>query len=267
MDRPAAVAGSFYPANPSALRTELNRCLSSKGSRLEALGCIVPHAGYVYSGAVAGAVYSRLERPETVILLGPNHTGRGRPLSVLSQGRWETPLGPVAVAEPLAAALIESIPDLETDGEAHRLEHSLEVQLPFLLHLWPSVQIVPIVSGVDELSQLESLGSGLARVLMDLKPKPLIIASSDMNHYENDRVSREKDRLALDRILDLDARGLHDTVQANRISMCGYGPAVAMLTASCMLGAETAELIRYANSGEVTGDTDSVVGYAGVVVQ
>ena len=266
MDRRAAVAGSFYPANPKALRVELDRCLGPAAEPITAIGCIVPHAGYVYSGEVAGAVFGRMEQPESVILLGPNHNNIGPPFSILTSGRWETPLGPIAVNEALATALLESHSDLTEDSEAHRLEHSLEVQLPFIRRLWPSVRFVPIVVGCVELPALESLGSAIARVLVDFEPKPLLVASSDMNHYESDSISRDKDKLALDQIMSLDAEGLFQTVREHRISMCGYGPVVSMLTTAQMLGATKAELLRYANSGEVTGDTASVVGYAGIAI-
>jgi AmmeMemoRadiSam system protein B len=262
-----AVAGAFYPANPNALTEELDRYLNPPAKRQDALGCVVPHAGILYSGHVAGAVYSRLALTETVIILCPNHTGHGRPLAILSEGAWETPLGPVPVDTPLATALMASFPNLEEDTEAHRREHSLEVQLPFLRKLQPKIRMVPIALGTGRLETLETLGNNLARVLMDLSPRPLIIASSDMNHFEADKVSRQKDKLAIDRVLDLDPKGLHETVQEHNISMCGYGPAIAMLTATRMLGAASAELVRYANSGEITGDTQSVVGYAGIIVQ
>lgn len=267
MLRPMAVAGAFYPANPNALTEEIDRYLEPPANRQAALGCVVPHAGILYSGHVAGAVYSRLALTESVIILCPNHTGHGRPLAILSEGAWETPLGPVPVDTPLATALMESFPELEEDPEAHRREHSLEVQLPFLRKLQPEIRIVPIALGTGHLDTLETLGNNLARVLMDLSPKPLIIASSDMNHFESDKVSRKKDKLAIDRVLDLDPKGLFETIHEHNISMCGYGPAIAMLTATRMLGAESAELVRYANSGEVTGDTQSVVGYAGIIVQ
>lgn len=267
MLRPMAVAGAFYPANPKVLISDLDRYIKRASNPRPALGCVVPHAGYLYSGHVAGAVYGRLELPETVIILCPNHTGRGSPLAIQTEGAWETPLGEVPIDIPLAAALKESLPELEEDSEAHRLEHSLEVQLPFLRNLSSSIRMVPLAIGVGRFKQLEALGNGLARILMDLSPKPLIIASSDMNHFEPDSESRKKDQLAIDRMLALDVAGLHETVRENSISMCGYGPAVAMLTATRLLGAESAELVRYANSGEVTGDKNSVVGYAGIIVE
>ena len=266
MERRAAVAGSLYPANPRALRVELDRCLGPGGDKLPAVGCVVPHAGYVYSGEVAGAVFGRIERPESIILLGPNHLGSGPPLSILTSGHWQTPLGTIPVDQALATALLASHPDLTENSEAHRLEHSLEVQLPFLQYLWPSVRFVPIAIGAGKLARMESLGSAIARVLVDFEPKPLLIASSDMNHYENDSVSREKDKLALDQILMLDAEGLFNTVKEKHISMCGCGPVAAMLTAARMVGATEAKLVRYSNSGEVTGDTASVVGYAGITI-
>ena len=156
---------------------------------------------------------------------------------------------------------------MEEDDQAHRSEHSLEVQLPFLQHLQGTFRFVPIALGVDSYEPLQELGHAIARVLADHPARPLIVASSDLNHYEPDQVNRIKDRKAIDRILALDARGLFDTVQQQRISMCGYGPATAMLTAVCELGARAAELVRYANSGDVTGDRSAVVGYAGLIIR
>lgn len=267
MHRPPAVAGHFYPAQPRALLGEVERCLEIVTPRQEALGCVVPHAGLMYSGPVAGAVYGRLELPPAVILLGPNHSGLGSPLAILSEGEWETPLGTVRLDTTLADTLKQACRLLEEDPFAHRREHSLEVQLPFFQHLRPDFRLVPIAIGTGSYQPLEELGRAVAAVVAKRKPRPLVVASSDLNHYESEAIGRSKDQKAIDRILALDPQGLYDTVHRERISMCGYGPTVALLTAAAILGAQTTELVRYATSGDVTGDRSAVVGYAGIVIR
>jgi AmmeMemoRadiSam system protein B len=235
---------------------------------VRAIGTVIPHAGYMYSGHVAGALYSRIQIPDRVILLGPNHTGRGVPLSIPITGAWQTPLGVLQVDEELCSALMAADSNLEEDTSAHRFEHALEVQLPFLQYAaGSSIQFAPIVLGTGDWSYLETLGIAIAEVLSNIGQSVLIIASSDMNHYESDSITRVKDRMAIDRILQLDAKGLHETVRKERISMCGFGPAVAMLVAGKRLGASEATLVKYATSAEVSGDFDRVVGYAGIVVR
>jgi AmmeMemoRadiSam system protein B len=270
--RHPAVAGQFYPANPNELRQEIASFVQPGREKLSAIGCVVPHAGYMYSGHVAGAVYARLELPRRFILLCPNHTGAGQPLAIMSRGSWLTPLGEAAIDEALAEELKREFPTLRDDDLAHAREHALEVQLPFLQQMVHEFTFVPIVIGTGRLGVLTELGSSLARVLKQpatadaSKHEVLIIASSDMNHYESDERTRIKDRMAIDRVLALDPAGLWETVQREQISMCGYGPAVAMLTAARELGATKAELVKYATSGDVSGDRDAVVGYAGMIV-
>jgi MEMO1 family protein len=265
--RHPAVAGRFYPQNPEVLLADVQSYLTKKQAPVAALGCIVPHAGYMYSGHVAGAVFARLEIPRRCILLCPNHTGMGHPISIMSTGAWETPLGQVSIDTELADTLRQRLPLLTEDAAAHRSEHAAEVELPFLQALRAHFTFVPIALGTSQLEALVELGAGLSEVAEAQSERVLIIASSDMNHYQNDRVTREKDRKALDRILALDARGLFDVVEKEDISMCGFGPAVAMLTAAVRLGATQAELVRYATSGDVSGDRNMVVGYAGVMVR
>jgi AmmeMemoRadiSam system protein B len=235
--------------------------------RLRPVGLVVPHAGYIYSGHVAGAVYSRVEVSERVIILCPNHTGLGAPLSIMKSGSWQTPLGDVDIDEELSGALIAADPYLQDDIEAHRLEHATEVQLPFL-QLCASLEMrfVPIAIGTGSLQRLQELGNAIARVTTAVAPGTLIIASSDMNHYESDSITRVKDRKAIDRILAMDAEGLFDVVRHENISMCGYGPTVAMLTASRLSGATKAGLVKYATSADVSLDYDHVVGYAGIII-
>lgn len=269
--RRPAVAGRFYPSDPEDLRAEaqayLSQFRSNNQETVQAIGCIAPHAGYVYSGHVAGAVFARLEIPERCVVLCPNHTGMGRPLAILSEGAWETPLGEVPIDEELAGALKVQFPALHEDSAAHRAEHAIEVELPFLQLCQPKLRIVPIALGTGQFVTLEALGMALAEVIAAQTGPVLIVASSDMNHYESDAVTRVKDHRAIERILTLDPRGLFDVVTQQNISMCGFGPATVMLTAARRLGATSAELVKYATSGDISGDRDAVVGYAGVIVR
>ena len=265
--RHPAVAGRFYPRDPQDLRADVESFLPPQQKTIAALGCIVPHAGYIYSGHVAGAVYARLDLPQRCILMCPNHTGMGHPLSIMSQGAWETPLGQVPIDSALAAALKQRFPLLAEDTEAHRAEHAAEVQLPFLQIRKPDCTFVPIALGTSRYEILDALGNAIAEAVRALGERVLLIASSDMNHYENDVVTRQKDYKAIERILVRDARGLFEVVMNENISMCGFGPTVAMLTAARRLGATGTELIKYATSGDVSGDRERVVGYAGVIVR
>jgi AmmeMemoRadiSam system protein B len=270
--RQAAVAGRFYPADPDDLRAEARAYLSpataANHAPVRALGCIAPHAGYMYSGNVAGAVFAHVEVPKRCIIVCPNHTGVGHALAIMSEGAWRTPLGDVPIAAELAAALKERFPALQEDSAAHRAEHAVEVELPFLLLRQPELSFVPIVLGTRQFEILEQLGRAIAEVVATSVPNDpiLIVASSDMNHYESDAATRAKDHRAIERILTLDPPGLFDVVTQQNISMCGLGPSVAMLTAVRQLGAKSAELVKYATSGDISGDRDLVVGYAGIVV-
>ena len=265
--RQPAVAGRFYPGDRTVLLDELSSYLSASVAPKPALGCMVPHAGYIYSGAVAGAVFASLDVPPRCLVLCPNHTGRGRPLAIMSAGTWATPLGSVSIDSSLADALKQEFPSLNEDSEAHRGEHAIEVELPFLQKRRSHFSFVPIAMGTGQFEVLERLGQAMAIVLKAQSGPTLMVASSDMNHYENDHVTRIKDHKAIERIMALDARGLYDVVTKEDVSMCGFGPAIAMLTAAKGLGATSAELIKYATSGDVSGDREMVVGYAGVVVR
>jgi AmmeMemoRadiSam system protein B len=265
--RHPAVAGRFYPRDPDDLRAEVQSYLSPPQEPVSALGCVVPHAGYIYSGHVAGAVYARLDLPRRCILMCPNHTGRGHPLAIMSAGAWETPLGPVPIDSSLAAALKERFPLLGEDAEAHRAEHGAEVQLPFLQAKNPDCTFVPIALGTSRYEVLQALGIIIAEAVQAVGEPVLLIASSDMNHYENDTVTRIKDQKAIERILVMDAPGLFDVVMNENISMCGLGPTVVMLTAARRLGATGTALVRYATSGDISGDRERVVGYAGILVR
>jgi hypothetical protein len=268
--RHPAVAGRFYPGKPEALTRQVDTFLAAEApapAKVEAaLGCIVPHAGYMYSGQVAGAVFQRLPARHSYIILCPNHTGRGAPLAIVSKGEWLTPLGAVRIDAGLAESLHRTCHLLMEDAKAHEDEHAIEVQLPFLQRQSGDFTFVPIAIGVSRYAALESLGKGLAAALRTAAGPVLIIASSDMNHYEPDDITRIKDHKAIDQVLALDPVGLYDVVRKEDISMCGYGPAVAMLTAAKELGATHAELVRYATSADTSGDRSAVVGYAGIVV-
>jgi AmmeMemoRadiSam system protein B len=267
MIREPAVAGRFYPANPRELKHQIENLLGdAAGPKLRARGCVVPHAGYMYSGHVAGAVFQRLELPARFIILCPRHYREGQPLAIMSEGSWRTPLGEAKIDSALAVELKNACSLLREDSVAHRMEHSLEVQLPFLQMLAGDFEFVPIALGTDRFAALEELGRAIGDVVAQCKEAVLLVASSDMNHYESDDITRAKDRKAIDKILELNPRGLFDTVRHEGITMCGFGPAVSMMTAARHLGAKRAEVIRYATSGDVTGDRDEVVGYAGIAV-
>lgn len=266
MIRPPAVAGHFYPSDPQALVTQIDEYSASGNAIQPARGCIVPHAGYMYSGHVAGAVYAAIEIPSRCILLGPRHYPGGQPMAILSEGSFRTPLGDAAIDAEMAAHLARECLHLREDFVAHEREHSLEVQIPFLQRLAPKLRFVPVVLATDRYPPLEELGHGIARVVQAEREPVLVIGSSDMNHYESDSITRAKDQQAIARILELDPRGLYDTVRREQITMCGYAAAVAMLVAMRDLGATDAKLVRYATSGDVTDEHDRVVGYAGIIV-
>ena len=269
MIRSPAVAGSFYPSEPQELARQIAEFAPpvARAGKTLARGCVIPHAGYIYSGHVAGAVYSLLEIPARCILLGPRHSPRGEAMAILSQGSWRTPFGDAPVDAELAAELMQACPRLREDAVAHEREHSLEVQIPFLQRLAPDFRFVPVVLGADRYPLLEELGHAVAKVVAAQNERVLVIASTDMNHYESDAITRAKDGRAIERILALDPRGLYDTVRGEGITMCGYAATTAMLVTMRDLGAESAELVRYATSGDITGDREEVVGYAGLIVR
>lgn len=264
--RRPAVAGRFYPGRKEAILKEVQDYTSKDTEKLQAIGCIAPHAGYMYSGPVAGAVYSRIVLPSRIVILCPNHTGMGEPLAIMSEGSWVNPLGEVEIDTDLAEDLKARFPLIHEDPSAHIAEHAIEVQLPFIQALAGDFRLVPITVGTGRYEVLAALGTAIASAIGDTGEQILVVASSDMNHYEDDATTRVKDSLAIERVLALDPQGLHRVVQQEDISMCGYGPAVAMLTAANRLGASSAELVKYATSGDASGDRDQVVGYAGIAV-
>jgi MEMO1 family protein len=267
MLRLPAVAGQFYPANPKELAAQVKRLTENEQAekKLRVRACLVPHAGYMYSGAVAGEVFAKVFLPKKILLLGVRHYPRGEALAILSEGAWRTPLGDVPIDVPLAAALRRECPLLREDSVAHSQEHSLEVELPFLQCLAREFSFVPVAVGTLRFEELAETGEGIARVLQQSDEEILVVTSSDMNHYEDDQTTRTKDGKAIGRLLQFDAKGLYDVCRAEKISMCGLGPAITMLTAMNFIGATKAELLRYATSGDVTGDRGAVVGYAGMV--
>lgn len=267
MLRLAAVAGQFYPSDPREL-TRLIRKFSAEDPaipKMRVRACLVPHASYVYSGGVAGAVFARMILPKRVLVLGVRHSPVGENLAILSEGAWRTPLGDAPLDESLARRVRAACPALREGSLAHSREHSLEVEIPFLQVLDPGFSFVPIAVGTLRFEELRELGVGLARVLQESNDEILVVTSSDMNHYEPDEVTRVKDAKAIDRMEAVDAEGLFDVCRKEKISMCGLGPAIVMLTAMKELGAKNGELVRYATSGDVNGDRNAVVGYAGMI--
>jgi len=263
--RAAAVAGSFYPGRPGELRRMIDRFVGSSKPDARALAVIVPHAGYVYSGSVAGAVFASVILPETFVILAPAHRMQRPVFAVMTEGFWETPLGTVPVDGRLAASIQRRCPAMTHDPEAHAQEHSLEVQIPFLQYFRKEISIVPIiVSSRASLEDLGSMGEAVAAAIRDDGRDVLVVASTDMSHYISASKAKLLDGRAIERILALDASGLVKTVFEHDISMCGVLPAAAAVKAAVSLGATRAELVRYANSGEVTGDDREVVGYAGL---
>lgn len=267
MIRYPAVAGQFYPGSEQALRRELERCIPSGVAQRPAIGVISPHAGYVYSGSAAGQLLAGVEIPATVVILGPNHRGRGALAALSPATGWQTPLGVVPLEQRLAQLIRRQVPAVELDSEAHGQEHSLEVQVPFLQYLRPDVAIVPLCLAFGDYEGCELLGRGLAAAIREYGAPVLILASSDMTHYESAAAAKKKDALALEHALALDPRGLVQVCRSNRITMCGVIPAAVMLVAAKELGATTTELVTYTTSGEVTGDMQQVVAYASVAVR
>jgi predicted class III extradiol MEMO1 family dioxygenase len=285
MLRQPAVAGRFYPGTAEALKRQVREFIIPV-EKMQALGILAPHAGLTYSGRVAGAVYSSIELPDTFVLIGPNHTGLGAPVSIMREGTWETPLGSVDIDEPLARSILSRSSRIHEDSLAHLREHSLEVQLPFIQYFKNSFKIVPIQMLDTRLETCLDVGRAVGEAIAEYgmrnaednseprtpnsklsRRETLIVASSDMSHYERAAAAKEKDYEAIHRVLALDPEGLYNTVKNNGITMCGYGPVAAMLAACKILGASEANLVKYANSGDVSGDYEQVVGYAGIIVR
>lgn len=265
--RKAQVAGYFYPKEPAKLVEMIERLLPPKAKTpKKAIAIVSPHAGYMYSGYVAAETISSVLIPQDIIILGPNHTGLGAPLSIMIEGKWILPLGEVDINSDLAVAVLRNSKYLKEDIEAHIGEHSIEVQIPIIQYFRRDIRIVPIVVGTHNLETVKELGKAIAKAVKDYNQEVLIIASSDFSHYEPHKVASTKDAYAIDAILKLDEDELARRVVEKDISMCGVMPTIATITASKELGASKAELVRYMTSGDITGDTSQVVGYAGIII-
>jgi len=267
MIRKPAVAGTFYSGNPGTLRADIEKMIDPQAPKEKVIGAISPHAGYIYSGPVAGAVLSKIKLPDTCIILGPNHRGMGEPFAVAPENHWETPLGNVETDAELVDLILEESSYLEQDTLPHRYEHSIEVQLPFLQYLNPDVKIVPIALSHADGEIYDQIGKCIASAIQKSKRETLIIASSDMTHYESRDSAEAKDMKAIDAILKLNGDLLLEQISLHRISMCGYGPVIALISAAKGLGAQEAELVKYQTSGDVTGNYEEVVAYAGVIIK
>lgn len=267
MVRLPAVSGSFYPGNREELIDTLKALIDDDLEKKKVFGAISPHAGYVYSGQVMGNVFSRIEVPDSVVILAPNHSGLGPPYSVWPEGCWKTPLGESPTDEELVDEFIESCDLLEKDTKAHSKEHSAEVILPFLQYLNPQVKIVVIVIRSNDLDDMKIIGRTIGQILNNLRTSALVVASSDMTHYESQQEANKKDMSAIAEITALKEEGLYNVVRESNITMCGAYPAIAMMVCSKERGATKAELVKYTTSGDVTKDYDQVVGYAGIIVE
>lgn len=266
--RKPAVAGQFYSSGAQSLKDEISSLIDKKANKSDVIACMLPHAGYMYSGRVAAETVSCINIKDKIILLGPNHTGYGSPFSIMSEGIWQTPLGEIRIDSNLSRQILNRSKLLEDDDLAHIYEHSLEVELPFFQYFKDNFEIVPIVVLSDEIDILKKIGEDIAYVIKDaaILDSIIIVASSDMTHYEPQAQAVKKDKAAIQAILDLNEDGLMEQIRRLNISMCGYAPVVIMLSCAKVLGTKFAKLIKYQTSGDVTADTSSVVGYAGIII-
>ena len=272
MIRPPAVAGQFYPATSAEVDEALDKIIQPASSKRRAIAIVCPHAGWMYSGHTAGLLYSSVEIPDRVILVGPNHHNVGSRYAIYSAGAWHTPVGDVPVAEPLASDLLDSCDLFAEDARSHAQEHSLEVQLPMLLRANPNVRIVPLMIGGNwpesgGRRDLQEIGTAIAQVVRSYGRPVLLLASTDLNHYESQETAKIKDKLVLDAVVNLDYEALMDRVISVEVSMCGVASTYVVLCAAEKLGAKHAELLEYRTSGDVSGDFTSVVGYGAVVIE
>lgn len=265
--RKPAVAGYFYSSNPRELLTEIEDYMPLVGN-INALGAICPHAGYVYSGHVAGAVYSKIKPKNVYIIIGPNHTGYGPTISIMNEGQWEIPTGKLEIHQELANRIIDKVSDAKIDTLAHLYEHCIEVQLPFIHKLNTKAKIVPIILKIVDMQNCLELAKGISSALKELNliDDSIIISSTDMSHYLPDDLARKVDSLATEKIKNFDPEGLYSTVLSHKISMCGFIPTVTMLFATKILGAKEVQIIKYTTSAEVSRDYDKVVGYLGAII-
>jgi len=272
-----AVAGYFYESKPENLREEIKSLFLhklgpgrlpevSKIRKAESIGFIVPHAGYAYNGPTAAHAYYKLASeglPQSIILVGPNHTGLGTAVSIMDKGIWITPLGDIEIDEELAKAIIKNSEYIDVNYEAHTHEHSLEVQLPFLQFIFGNkFKIVPIIVLNQSPEISRDIANAIFKALNEIKRDFIFLASTDMSHYVPQEVAKKKDMLAIKHIINLDPEGLYRTVVHENITMCGYGSVMALLYLSQKLSAKKVELLSYTTSGDITGDYSAVVGYA-----
>jgi MEMO1 family protein len=267
MIRFSIVAGQFYPGTAAELETMIKGMVDENAQKEDVIGMVCPHAGYQYSGPVVAACLSRVKFPDTFIIMGPNHTGRGKPFSIITEGKWRTPLGNVSIDTELASKLATTSKYLRVDNEAQEREHSIEVQLPFLQYFKKDVKLVPIIMTLSSIDTHRQIGKEIARVVKDIKRSVIIMASSDMTHYESQESAKRKDEQAIKAMLKLDEDELARYIKELDITMCGFGPAMTMLAAVKDLGGTSAELVKYQTSGDATGDYSSVVGYAGIIIK
>jgi len=266
--RAPAVAGQFYEGTPERLRAQVAQCLEANPTapaKERFIGAVVPHAGLMYSGHVAGAFYKNAALPKRLVILCPNHTGLGHFAAINREGEWRTPLGNAKIDAALAEELMQRTPVLADDWKAHAREHSLEVQLPFLQQLAGDFTFVPICLATHNYALCEEIGNAIAGVVHG-QDDIGILASSDLNHYEDQETTLRKDQLAIDEVVALDPRGLWDTVAEHDVSMCGFIPTTVMLIAAKKLGATKARLLKHATSGDINGDYGHVVGYVAIVI-
>lgn len=268
-------AGAFYAGTAQSLKAQIEGCFTHRfgpgklprvvedGLR-NVVGLICPHAGYMYSGSVAAHAYYNLAvdgKPDVVVIFGPNHTGRGSALALMSEGVWRTPLGDVEIDTLTAKQIVDESHIVDVDDSAHTFEHSIEVQLPFLQYLYGSAfKFVPICFLMQDLESSREVGRAVAKALSG--KNSLIIASTDMTHYEPHEQAQRKDKMAIDAVAKMDEELYYSTVESQNISTCGYGPTVAVITAAKLLGAKRAQLLCYKTSGDMISDFSSVVGYA-----
>ncbi len=265
MIRNPVAAGRYYPGSASQLREMIEMFVDESAEKEEVIGLLMPHAGYPYSGSVAGAAISRVEFKDTFIIIGPSHTGMGKPFSIMTGGVWQTPLGEVEIDSELAGKIVEVSKYVQEDERAHQHEHAVEVQIPFLQYFRSDIKIVPIVLAYAPATAYKEIGRDIARAIKELNRGVVIIASGDMTHYEPQASAEEKDSQAIEAMLNLDEDELTHRYEELDISMCAHGPAVCLISAAKELGATGAELVKYQTSGDTTGDYDAVVGYAGII--
>ncbi len=266
MVRKPVVSGSFYPGTKSILEDELSKYIEFSSPRKKVIGLVSPHAGYIFSGRCAGRAFGTIEVPGTVIILGVNHHGYGHPFAVDGHDAWKTPLGEAQIHQELREKLVKDSKIFGIDSNASIQEHSLEVQVPFIQYINREAKILPITVAGGDPQRLKEAGKEIAALCKDFPGDILIVASTDMSHYVSVERAREKDKMAIDKILALDPDGLVNTVAMERISMCGSAPTAIMLSAALELGAKKAEIIDYTHSGKIMGDNNRVVAYLSVIV-